>query len=180
MNLFLCDGKPGKVLYIKVCKRKGRGNFTNTIRDGMKACSGVGKDKQIGLGGVFKVNKGKVKGHIMPDFNPKKMDENNTEEVNNWLRFFDFGPQLLMFTCLVSDDPSTNNSMHLRLEHTHFYSLEKNAHEGGHYHYDVTPEEIEYEGYFSLAEKIYRVEDAYNNVAKNEQPHDSLVNRTKT
>jgi len=93
------------------------------------------------------------------------MDENNTEEVNNWLRFYEFGPHLLMISCLMTDDPTSNKSLHLRLEHTHFYSLDKNSHEGGHYHYDTTPDEIEYEGYFSLAEKVYRVEDAYEHIA---------------
>jgi len=164
-----------KLFILKQKKRKGTLNFTNTIREGMKNCKGVGKEKQVGMGGVFKINSGKVKGHIMPDFNKKKMDENNKEEVNNWLRFYEFGPHLLMLSCLVTDDPSPNKSLHLRLEHTHFYSLDKNKHEGGHYHCDTTPDEIEYEGYFSLAEKIYRVEDAYARIA-----HDNMTAKVRT
>jgi len=43
----------------------------------------------------------------------------------------------------------------LRVEHTHCFS----AHgEGGHYHYDVTPKDVRYVGYFSIAERIYRVD----------------------
>ena len=38
----------------------------------------------------------------------------------------------------------------MRLEHTH--GLNKEKCQGGHYHYDTTPEVIEYTGYFNLAE----------------------------
>ena len=38
----------------------------------------------------------------------------------------------------------------LRVEHTH--GLNKEKCQGGHYHYDITPEVIEYTGYFNLAE----------------------------
>ena len=36
------------------------------------------------------------------------------------------------------------------MEHTH--GLNKEKCQGGHYHYDTTPEEVEYTGYFNLAE----------------------------
>ena len=38
----------------------------------------------------------------------------------------------------------------LRIEHTHGLNVEKG--QGGHYHYDTTPEVVEYHGYFNLAE----------------------------
>ena len=44
----------------------------------------------------------------------------------------------------------TFQGLDLRVEHTHGYNLEKG--QGGHYHYDTTPEEVEYIGYFNLAE----------------------------
>ena len=44
----------------------------------------------------------------------------------------------------------------LRMEHTHGYSKENAT--GGHYHTDVTPEEIEYVGYYAPAEFIYRLD----------------------
>lgn len=43
----------------------------------------------------------------------------------------------------------------LRVEHTHCFS---DHGEGGHYHYDTTPEEVEYLGYYTVAEHIYRVD----------------------
>lgn len=41
----------------------------------------------------------------------------------------------------------------MRVEHTHCFS---DHGEGGHYHEDTEPEVVEYEGYFSVAEQIYR------------------------
>ncbi len=43
----------------------------------------------------------------------------------------------------------------LRIEHTHCFSEHG---EGGHYHYDVTPRDVHYHGFFSVAEEIYRVD----------------------
>jgi hypothetical protein len=45
--------------------------------------------------------------------------------------------------------------MDLRVEHTHCFS----AHgEGGHYHYDLTPKEVQYTGYFVVVEAMYRID----------------------
>jgi len=52
----------------------------------------------------------------------------------------------------ISRDPGLD----LRIEHTHGYSVTNGT--GGHYHHDVTPDDIEYLGYFSPAEKIYRID----------------------
>ncbi|XP_031751833.1 ester hydrolase C11orf54 homolog isoform X2 [Xenopus tropicalis] len=43
----------------------------------------------------------------------------------------------------------------LRLEHTHCFSHHG---EGGHYHYDTTPDTVEYLGYFHPAELLYRID----------------------
>ncbi|XP_056412432.1 ester hydrolase C11orf54 homolog isoform X2 [Hyla sarda] len=43
----------------------------------------------------------------------------------------------------------------LRLEHTHCFSHHG---EGGHYHYDTTPDSVQYLGYFHPAEYLYRID----------------------
>lgn len=43
----------------------------------------------------------------------------------------------------------------LRMEHFHCYS---NHGDGGHYHYDTTPNEVEYRGYFNIAEYMFRID----------------------
>ena len=49
-------------------------------------------------------------------------------------------------------------------EHTHCHSY-NNKQEAGHYHCDVTPDEIEYECYFNTADEIYRVNNIYKELA---------------
>jgi hypothetical protein len=49
----------------------------------------------------------------------------------------------------------TLQGLDLRVEHTHCFS--SHGH-GGHYHYDVTPKGVKYVGYFTLAQKIYRID----------------------
>ncbi|GBN58145.1 Ester hydrolase C11orf54 [Araneus ventricosus] len=48
--------------------------------------------------------------------------------------------------------------LNLRVEHTHCFS---DHGVGGHYHEDTTPEDVEYEGYFNLAETLYRIDQPY-------------------
>lgn len=45
--------------------------------------------------------------------------------------------------------------MDLRVEHTHCFSTHG---DGGHYHEDVTPEQVVYEGYFTPAERLFRID----------------------
>ena len=42
-------------------------------------------------------------------------------EVDEWLRFYQMGPQLTCLSVFLTDDP-TKGKMNLRLEHTHFFS----------------------------------------------------------
>lgn len=51
--------------------------------------------------------------------------------------------------------PSHMQGYDLRVEHTHCFS---DHGEGGHYHYDTTPHEVEYLAYYTLAEKLYRID----------------------
>ena len=58
---------------------------------------------------------------------------------------FTMGPNLIALTVMLTDKPETAKNSNVRLEHTHFFSQDFN--EGGHYHCDVTPDEIEYVAY---------------------------------
>ena len=50
---------------------------------------------------------------------------------------------------------SYSQGMDLRVEHFHCFSEHG---QGGHYHFDTTPNEVEYRGYFMLADYVYRVD----------------------
>ena len=43
----------------------------------------------------------------------------------------------------------------LRIEHFHCFS---DHGEGGHYHCDVTPNDVQYVGYFTPAEQLFRID----------------------
>lgn len=143
-NLFASKGEPGNVLKIKAKKRIGQLNFITTLRKILKDEYG---DKPVSLGGVFLIKSGKAKIHIMPSFSETPLQTD--EDVENWLRFFEMDSPLVCLSVFHSTDPG----MDLRIEHSHCFSQHG---QGGHYHYDTTPEEVEYEAYFNVAEKLYR------------------------
>lgn len=44
-------------------------------------------------------------------------------------------------------------------DHTHFFK--RDGKEAGHYEHDTTPETIKYVGYYTMATKIYKLNDSY-------------------
>ncbi|MBZ3884745.1 Ester hydrolase C11orf54 [Sciurus carolinensis] len=68
-------------------------------------------------------------------------------------KYHDFGCALL--ANLFASEGQPGKGFDLRLEHTHFFSHHG---EGGHYHYDTTPDTVEYLGYFLPAEFLYRID----------------------
>ncbi|XP_068936328.1 ester hydrolase C11orf54 homolog isoform X6 [Petaurus breviceps papuanus] len=146
-NLFASEGQPGKVIEVKAKGRTGKHNFVTCMRETLKKHYG---DKPIGMGGTFVVQKGKIKVHVMPpEFSSCPLTSD--EDVNNWLHFFEIEAPLVCQPVFVSQDPGFD----LRLEHTHCFSHHG---VGGHYHYDTTPDAVEYLGYFLPAEVLYRID----------------------
>ncbi len=45
----------------------------------------------------------------------------------------------------------------------------KGTQDAGHYHFDVTPDEIEYECYFNTAEEVHRVNNIYKELKNTNQ-----------
>merc|ERR1740117_1616127 len=157
-NLLVSDGKPSDVIEVRVKVRKGDKNFITAMREGLAEQVG---DKHVGLAGVFTVVNGKCKGHVMPDFKKTVMVEG--PEVMEWLQFYEIDPGMTMQSVLITGDP-TGDSLNLRLDHTHFYNDKLG--QGGHYHYDTTPDDVEYFGYFVPAEAIYRISNAFKFTGK--------------
>jgi len=149
-NLMISQGQPGKVLEVKASERTGNLNFVTCMR---KAVEERFPDHVIGLAGVINISKGSIKAHVMPDFPSCNLE--SSKEVEEWLKFYEMKAPLTCHTVFVSRD--FPNKMGLRLEHTHFYSKHGDA---GHYHYDITPDQVEYTAYLVLCEKIHRVDAA--------------------
>ncbi|CAB3252145.1 unnamed protein product [Arctia plantaginis] len=145
-NYLLSEGKPGKVIKVVAKTRIGQSNFITAIRETLKNHYG---DKVVGLGGTFLLRAGKVKFHVMPDFSTKPLCSDS--DVDTWLHYFEMKAPITHVGTLVSGDLGLD----LRVQHFHGFS----AHgDGGHYHYDTTPEEVEYEGYFVVAGSLVRVD----------------------
>jgi len=146
-NLFLSEGKPSQVLEIKCRCRSGKQNFASCINSILKEAY---PDKCIGLGGVFCATKGKLKIHVMPKFSEVPLQTD--KDVENWLNFYEMDGPFTCLSVLVSNDPGLD----LRLEHSHGFNIAQG--QGGHYHYDTTPDIVEYTAYYNIAEVCYRVD----------------------
>ena len=131
-NLFVCEGKPGKVVRVNVKKRIGSDNFVTAMR---LVLNKYYNNRVISVGGVFLLRSAKAKLHIMPDFS--KTPLNSNEDVNDWLNFFTMSSPLICLSVFHSSDPGLD----LRVEHTHCFS---DHNEGGHYHHDLSPDTVEY------------------------------------
>ncbi|KAF3823793.1 hypothetical protein GH733_007261 [Mirounga leonina] len=127
-NLFASEGQPGKVIEVKAKRRTGKLNFVTCMRQTLEKHYG---DK--------------------PPTEFSSCPLNSDEEVNKWLRFYEMKAPLVCLPVFVSRDPGFDS----RLEHTHCFSHHG---EGGHYHYDTTPDTVEYLGYFLPAEFLYRID----------------------
>ena len=171
-NLFLSEGRPGPVLKVSVERRTGsERSFTQALRKSLQAHPEIGGDgapagaRQVGLGGVFVVESGQIRSHVMPDYEciaHRYYDTEAEEVVAEFLQFYEhMGPDLLCFAVCWTGDP-TGGRLHLREsgEHTHFFHM-GDLSQAGHYHYDVSPDTIRYAGYFNVAAELVRIGDIY-------------------
>ena len=117
-NIYMCNGEKGKVVKVKVSCRKGdQASLTQVIRAGLKNIPGVGGDKQLGLGGVFRMESGTAKAHVNPDFDvlPENYyDREQMKCVKDFLQFYSFSAPLLCFTCVWTDEPASGETLNLR------------------------------------------------------------------
>lgn len=150
-NLYGCDGRPGPLLKITAKSRIGELNFPHAIRHCLTSAYG---DKLISVGGVFVIRHGKTHIHVMPDFSKEPIA--TPEQADGWLKYFDVGAPL---TCLSVFHSGNAGNLGLRMEHTHCFASDGRG-VGGHYHYDLdeTRTEIEYEGWFNVAEMLYCID----------------------
>jgi len=149
-NLFISEGLTSNVLQVHVANRIGNMDFIASMRTTLS--DNYGHDDVIGIGGAFLMKNGKGKYHVMPDFSTTPI--NNDQQVNEWLRFFDFDSPMVAMGTFVTGE----YELDLRVQHFHAFSNDFNRNAGGHYHYDTTPDIVEYLGYFNLGQNIYRVD----------------------
>ncbi|MDC1236311.1 DUF1907 domain-containing protein [Pelagibacteraceae bacterium] len=165
-NVFYTDGVKGKVIKIKIKGRSGdQGSLPQAMRKALTDNLPIKDNEHIALAGIFRILKGQIKSHVQPDYADIKHEYYDAKQmkcVKDFLQFYEpVGPELQGYSVLWTGDP-TGGNLDLREsgEHTHFHSYtEKNV--AGHYHFDVTPNDIEYEGYFNIAKEVHRVNNIY-------------------
>jgi len=169
-NIYYSDGKPGKVIKIMIKGRSGnQGSLPQAMRTALKENLSTENDNHFAVAGVFRILNGKIKSHVQPDYDTIKheyYDPKQMKCVKDFLKFYEpIGPYFQCYSILWTGDP-TGGKLNLREsgEHTHFHSY-KGTQDAGHYHFDVTPEEIEYECYFNIPEEVHRVNNIYKELA---------------
>jgi len=173
-NIFYSDGKKDKVLKINIKGRSGKqGSLPQAIRAALINQLNLKNNNHIALGGIFRILKGQIRAHVQPDYEDIKheyYDPKLMKCTKDFLQFYEpVGPNLQCYSVLWTGDP-TEGKLNLREsgEHTHFYDF-KNKSCSGHYHFDVTPDEIQYEGYFNTADTVYRVNNIYKELSNKVQ-----------
>ncbi|MAV56193.1 MAG: hypothetical protein CMI79_01470 [Candidatus Pelagibacter sp.] len=169
-NIYFSDGKKGKVIKIKINIRTGKqGSLPQSMRSTLIKHLKISENKHVSLAGVFRILKGKIKSHVQPDYKDIKVDYYDPKLMKctkDFLKFYEpVGSELQCYSVLWTGDPS-GGKLNLREsgEHTHFHSY-NNEKDAGHYHFDVTPKEIHYEGYFNISKEVYRVNNIYKELA---------------
>lgn len=165
-NVYGSLGLPGVVIHVMCKVRVGSLNLITCLRQAVERVYGTA-DRPVGVGGVFRITNGIIKSHVMPNF-PSK-DLLSQADVDAWLKYYHVGPITWAdpLICMSIFQGSDLSGWDLRLEHTHFFQKVRLGvrgvdggaiGHGGHYHYDLTPETIEYEGYFLPAQYLYRID----------------------
>lgn len=144
-NLFVSEGKPGNILKVTCLHRYGKDNFVSAIRNSLISRF---PGKTIGLGGVFIINNGTAMIHVIDD----ELMKIPIKQLSQLVQYFNMTAPLVGVGTLVTNDACLKFE---RLEHFHIYSQHG---EGGYYHYDTTPDTVEYEGYFIAAERVVRID----------------------
>ena len=165
-NVYYTDGVKGKVIKIKIKGRSGdQGSLPQAMRKALSDNLPIKDNEHIALAGVFRILNGKIKSHVQPDYADIKHEYYDAKQmkcIKDFLQFYEpVGPELQGYSILWTGDP-TGGNLDLREsgEHTHFHSYTK-ENVAGHYHFDVTPNDIEYEGYFNIAKEVHRVNNIY-------------------
>jgi hypothetical protein len=151
-NFFISDCQSeSDVIHVRAEVRIGDNNFISSIRKGLVT---LYPEHQIGVGGVFVIESGRVKSHVMPCF--PCHDLTSPQMVDSWLKFYEVEAPITCLSVVMSQE-AEDFPLELRLEHTHFFS---DRQDGGHYHYDVTPDTVVYNGYFAFAKQLFRIDPA--------------------
>merc|ERR1712071_102355 len=155
MNLLSTTGRPnGTVIQVRAKRRTGELDLIESLRLGLSDAF----DGTVGMGGVFVVEEGTAKLHVMPG--SAECELATLDQINAWLTWHEVDAPLICLSVFYSSDPGLD----LRIGHTHCFKPPDKQGAGGHYHCDTTPADVSYLGYFVLGDRLARVARPQPNV----------------
>eukprot|EP00759_Apiculatamorpha_spiralis_P042562 PhF_6_TR40530/c0_g1_i2/m.60718 len=166
-NVYVSQGKSNQpVLNVRV---EGRKKYTHRPNDWHETelnrlvRLAMGKlarapHEVFGMGGAVKVSGDSQMVHIMPPYYPLRGARPSPTpllSMKGWGEvFFETRKTLICLPVLLSSDGGRGD-LGLRLEHTHFYSEDKQL--SGHYHFDMS-DHVSAEGFYSFAKEVIKVD----------------------
>ena len=110
-NLFLSEGKRVPVIMIRVARRIGdQASFPQAIRQSLIDHLPVRNEQQLGVGGVFVVDAGRIRSHVSPDYEcitHHYYDTKSERVVADFLQFYEhMGPDLVCLSVFWTGDPT--------------------------------------------------------------------------
>lgn len=122
MSLYGSLGLPGPVIKVTAEGRRGAAaSFTEFMCLALREA--YGEDRQVSLGGVFVMKKGRARYHVMPPFPPaSELPFESQAALDGWLSYHNFDSPMVCFAVFHSADP---RGLGVRLEHTHCFSNER-------------------------------------------------------
>ncbi|TGZ61497.1 hypothetical protein CRM22_007960 [Opisthorchis felineus] len=149
-QMFLCEGKPGKVIQLTVSNRTRDGKFDALLREALASKYGT-LDRPVGVGGVVVQETGKCLFHVLPEFCAEPLD--TQEKLKQWLKFFEMEAPVVAVGTALSHDPQ---KWKIRLEHFHCFNKDRTK--SGHCHFDCDGPTASYTAYLVPGKRLLRVD----------------------
>ncbi|KAF5400216.1 hypothetical protein PHET_06733 [Paragonimus heterotremus] len=149
-QFFLCEGKPGQVIELRVSGRKRDGKFDALLREALTS-KYANENRPVGVGGVVVQHTGKCRFHVLPEFCAEPLD--TPDKVENWLKFFEMDAPVISVGTALSHDPQ---KWKVRLEHFHCFNSERSK--CGHCHYDTDGPSASYTAYLVPGKRLLRMD----------------------
>ncbi|GAA51429.1 ester hydrolase C11orf54 homolog [Clonorchis sinensis] len=149
-QMFLCEGKRGKVIQLTVSGRTREGKFDALLREAL-ASKYAALDRPVGVGGVVVQETGKCLFHVLPEFCAEPLD--TPEKLKQWLKFFEMEAPVVAVGTALSHDPQ---KWKIRLEHFHCFNNDRTK--SGHCHFDCDGPTASYTAYLVPGKRLLRVD----------------------
>ena len=185
-NFHLTEGLPNEpVIYLNVSSRMV-GSICQSLPQLIRSFLASNYSYlNLGMGGIFQITKGTIKGHIQPDY--VDCPENYYDSFNDcankpFLHFFEtFATPSNPIICLtnfwnITCETASKKKINFRSnsEHTHFFNKDNTI--CGHYHGDLLDKNgVNYECYLTFCDKIVKMRDSKIEHLSTRTRHEKLV-----